>query len=109
MLWGTTPETRIIWWVSDFLAALMMFQCAAFWLMLLGSSGFLVWFIPSYLSAFALFVYLNYYTHIMDKDGSPVVLNRNDGLFKLGNQLLFGVFFHKNHHDRASLFNPQTS
>jgi stearoyl-CoA desaturase (delta-9 desaturase) len=34
-------------------------------------------------------------------------VNLNHGLYKLGNLLCFGIYWHGNHHKRTNLFNPR--
>ena len=49
----------------------------------------------------------NYYTHEQQPDGSVEVVNLDMNLYyRFCNTFLFGVFYHKNHHDKPNLFNP---
>jgi stearoyl-CoA desaturase (delta-9 desaturase) len=33
-------------------------------------------------------------------------INIDSGLYWLGNRIWFGLYMHKNHHERANIFNP---
>ena len=65
-------------------------------------------FVTSSLVGFFHLVHFNWSTHNAmspTHDWHPV--NLNHGLFKIGNVLCFGIYWHANHHVRTNLFNPK--
>jgi stearoyl-CoA desaturase (delta-9 desaturase) len=57
--------------------------------------------------AFLHLIHFNWSTHnpwSKHHDFRPV--NLDHGFFKLGNRLRHGIYFHANHHNKTSLFNP---
>jgi stearoyl-CoA desaturase (delta-9 desaturase) len=79
-----------------------------FWNLLLGPGWFLFFYLPSYIGMFLVYAVINYFGHSEDPVTgifAPCNLD-NNWLYRLGNVLLFGVFYHANHHRRPLLFNP---
>ncbi|OUR99538.1 hypothetical protein A9Q84_00530 [Halobacteriovorax marinus] len=78
-----------------------------FWFLLFGPVGFLIFYIPSYLSYFLGFAHLNYISHQPDESGDVVVKNHDGTVFyKIMNALTAGGYYHKNHHLFPGLYNP---
>ncbi len=79
-----------------------------FWFLLFGPVGFVLFFIPSYLSYFFGFAHLNYISHQEDDSGEVVVKNHDGTIFfKVMNVLTSGGYYHKNHHLYPRFYNPK--
>jgi len=105
--WGTTAQSTRNWELQNLLLIGSRFAKTLFLFALLGPKMFVLLFLPSYLGNVFLFAAFNYFTHIEKPDGSTEVLNLdNNWYFQFCNKTLYGVFYHKNHHDRPKLFNP---
>lgn len=79
----------------------------AFWFLLFGPVGFVLFFVPSYLSYFFGFAHLNYISHQPDESGEVVVKNHKGGaFFNIMNIITSGGYYHKNHHLYPSYYNP---
>lgn len=78
-----------------------------FWFLLFGPIGFVLFFIPSYLSYFFGFAHLNYISHQPDESGE-VVVKDHDGtvFFRVMNLITSGGYYHKSHHLYPGLYNP---
>jgi fatty acid desaturase len=77
------------------------------WYMLLGAPAFVMLFVPASLVGFFHLIHFNWSTHnpwSRQNDFRPV--NLNHGFYWIGNLLWHGIYFHGNHHQKASLFNP---
>lgn len=77
------------------------------WYMLLGAPVFVLLFVPSSLVGFFHLIHFNWSTHnpwSPTSDFRPV--NLNSGFYRIGNLLWHGIYWHGNHHEKASLFNP---
>jgi hypothetical protein len=58
---------------------------------------------------YAWYIHFNYFTHQPNADGDMEVLNLNHNFYyKLMNATMAGIYYHKNHHRKASLFDPRT-
>jgi hypothetical protein len=53
------------------------------------------------------YAWFNYVTHRPLGDGA-IIVNRNEHAYKLVNAIAFGLYFHRNHHIRPSLFDPRS-
>lgn len=105
--WTENEKFQKIWKKKNFFAALGMLLKLIFWFLILEPKFFLIWFVPSYLLNVLFFAHFNFSTH-RPSNGETVILNLDQGwYFKLINLLLFGIYYHRNHHLRASLFNPK--
>ena len=79
-----------------------------FWLLLLGPSLLITFFLPSYVFHMFVFSHINYVTHATDKDNQTIILNLNSNLYyKFVNFFGSGVYFHKNHHLNPGHYNPR--
>jgi stearoyl-CoA desaturase (delta-9 desaturase) len=77
------------------------------WYLLLGAPAFVMLFVPSALVGFFHLIHFNWSTHnpwSPNADYRPV--NLNHGFYRVGNWLWHGIYWHGNHHQKASLFNP---
>lgn len=77
------------------------------WAMVLGLPAFTMLFLPSALIGFFHLMHFNWSTHNpwnAEADFRPV--NLDSGFYKIGNRIWHGIYFHGNHHKKASLFNP---
>jgi len=78
------------------------------WYLLLGFSGFFLFYVPTYITSVLFFNHFNYFTHRPRNDGTFEILNIDRTPYqRLVNHLFFGVFYHKNHHLKPYLFNPK--
>lgn len=78
-----------------------------FWFKVFGLSGFVLFYLPSYLSYFFGFGHLNYISHQPNEDGINEVSNNMDTpFFNIMNFITSGGYHHKNHHKYPGLYNP---
>lgn len=78
------------------------------WYTFLGPIAFGFYFVLSALVGFFHLVHFNWSTHnAMSPVGDYRPVNLNHGLYRLGNRLCFGIYWHANHHKRTNLFNPR--
>jgi stearoyl-CoA desaturase (delta-9 desaturase) len=78
-----------------------------FWFLLFGPTGFVFFFIPSFISYFLGFGHLNYISHLPDQDGHIRIKDHRDGwYYKVMNVITSGGYFHKSHHEKPWLYNP---
>ncbi len=81
---------------------------ALFWLLIFHPVVFSFFFVPSYIANVLIFYHFNYYTHAQTQEDAVEIMNLTHNVYyKLMNTLLFGVYFHKNHHQRPNLFDPR--
>ena len=79
-----------------------------FWFVLFGPELFVVFYLPAFTANVAILAHINYVCHRDLPDGTIEIVNLNHNLYyKIANCITFGGYFHKNHHQRLSLFNPQ--
>lgn len=107
--WGETPRTARLQTLGLVAFVAMALSCLAFWFMLLGPVGFVLGYIPSYLTNHYMFAHINYFCHPVNPEtGETAAANLNHHLgYKIANFLWCGIFFHGNHHRKATLFNPR--
>lgn len=106
--WGEAPEVARLWRWSERLAGAGIALRVLFWFLLLGPALFFAVYLPSWLSNGLFFAHLNYFTHRPREGGGSEILNLDDTVpYRIANTLLFGTYYHKNHHRRAYLFNPK--
>ena len=78
------------------------------WLLVLGPTVFVTFFVPAYLANLIVFAHINWATHQTLADGSVVIVNLNHNwYYKVLNVIASGAYFHLNHHHRPNLYNPQ--
>lgn len=78
------------------------------WMLIWGSFGFFAVFLPAVLLGGLHVIHFNWCTHngfSPSKDYRPI--NLDHGLYWIGNRIFFGIYYHANHHQRPSLFNPR--
>jgi fatty-acid desaturase len=79
----------------------------AFWFLLLKSTMFFWFFVPSYLAYFFGFAHLNYISHLPDPDGVVRITDHNRGaFFTVMNAITSGGYYHRSHHRKPWLYNP---
>lgn len=107
--WGTGRRTRIMQKSVMFIFTALAVMNLLFWMLLLGPAGFILFYIPSYITNHLLFAHINYYAHPQDEaTGNTAPANLNHNLYyKLANLFWCGIYFHGNHHRRPLLFNPR--
>ena len=107
-LWGESEHTRRQWKMVVWTSLVCRYARNAFLLILLGPVAFVLGFIVSKLVNYAWYVHFNYYTHQPNEDGEIEILNLNHNFYyRLMNATMAGIYFHRNHHKKASLFNPR--
>lgn len=104
-LWGDNDESKRCLKELGIESQVAMFLQALFWYLLLGPQIFTFLFIASVIFKMAHYAWFNYATHVYTDEG-PVIVDLNQGLYKVVNLLGFGLYHHKSHHDQASLYNP---
>jgi len=106
--WGENARTNFLQKATFAIFVTVAITNAFLWYVVLGFYGFMLFFIPSYISNHLLFVDVNYTAHPEDADGNTKAANLNDTLYyKIANFFWFGIYFHGNHHRRPMLFNPR--
>ncbi len=70
-----------------------------------GPQVFAFFFAPSIALKMIHYAWFNYATHLPEKSSTEIV-NRSEGVYRLVNFVSFGLYFHRNHHLNAKLFNP---
>lgn len=107
--WGNTPKSHTIRKISFVLFLILLLCNLTFWYLLLGPSGMLFFYLPSYIGAYFLFAHLNYYGHPVDNQtGETHPVNLDHGpYYWLANRCWVGIYFHLNHHKKPALFNPR--
>jgi stearoyl-CoA desaturase (delta-9 desaturase) len=108
MFGGKTPQNRRFQTyraILSFSTSFLLLPIA--WYLFLGAPVFVMLFVPSALVGFFHLIHFNWSTH---NPWSPVSdyrpVNLNHGYYRIGNFLWHGIYYHGNHHDKASLFNP---
>jgi fatty acid desaturase len=111
-VWGDTPENhgreRRRAWMSYGTNVVLL----AAWFWLLGPAFFVLVFIPCNALAGLFVIHFNWSTHNGEAGKAfeelyPV--NLTGPWYRLGNKLFCGIYAHKMHHDRPTLFNPATA
>lgn len=77
-----------------------------FWYFALGPQMFAFLFAPSIVFKMVVLAWLNHSAH-RKVDGKNVILNKNQGFYKVVNFFSFNLYFHENHHVNPKLFNPR--
>ncbi|MBV8882654.1 MAG: fatty acid desaturase [Chroococcidiopsidaceae cyanobacterium CP_BM_RX_35] len=107
-IWGETAKSQRIWTGLEILLPINRFLRSLLWLLIGGPIVFTFFFIPSYIGNVLIFYHFNYYTHTQAIGATGDIMNLNHNVFyKLMNTLLFGTYFHKNHHLNPNLFDPR--
>jgi stearoyl-CoA desaturase (delta-9 desaturase) len=107
-LHGDTPENRRFQrWRAPLSFAVSFAIIPWCWVLLLGKPVFWILFFPAGWIGFFHLLHFNWSTHnpwSPTADYRPV--NLNHGFYKIGNWLWHGIYWHGNHHQKTSLFNP---
>lgn len=104
---GDTPAGRRYERFRSVLSFTTEATCVAAWYLVLGSDVFWFLFVPAQLLGWTVVSHFNWITHdgtSHARDYRPV--NLDDGIYWLGNRVLFGLYMHANHHRRVDVFNP---
>lgn len=108
-VWGDTPENhakeRRRAWMSYGTNIVLL----AVWAWLLGPAFFVLVFAPCNLLAGLFVIHFNWSTHNGEagktfEDMKPT--NLSSTYYRIGNKLFAGIYAHKMHHDRPTIFNP---
>ena len=105
--WGDSPESRKDWSEFQRLLPLGRGLRALLFLLVLGPKGFVLFFIPMFITNQIAYAHINYYTHAHHADGQPEIVNLNHGAYRWLNFFLLGIYFHRNHHRYPKVFNPK--
>ncbi len=105
-LWGDTPAMRRRETVKTVISVGTGASLFFFWFVILGPVGFLGLFVPAAIIGVLHLTHFNWATHDADRSDDFRPVNRDEGIFWLGNRLLFGAYMHANHHAYATVFNP---
>lgn len=94
--------------IRNFISLLAGTGRLVFWYLLLGPMGFIVFYLPSYLTSGIVYAHFNYFTHRPQKSGSVEILDLNDTLYyKFMNAFFWGSYYHKSHHIKPHLMDPR--
>src|SRR5690606_28084034 len=108
-LWGDNARTPRLWRAMIWSSMAARYLRAMFLLVLLAPTVFVLGMIVSKIVNYAWYINFNYFTHQPNANGDMEVLNLNHNLYyKLVNATMAGIYYHKNHHRKASLFDPRT-
>lgn len=103
------PEAKKIYRRVIIISMLNKLLRGVFWLILLGPFIFNLVYITSFITQMLFYTHFNYYTHRPDKNGKMQILNLYEGwYYRIINKMLFGIYYHKNHHLSARVLNPST-
>ena len=107
--WGESKETKRIWGMVDFTLPINRYLRALFMLLLFGPAIFIFVWMPSYLVNIVFYAHLNYATHQPNENGDFEILDVNSGrYYRFMNAIGQGCYFHKTHHWKVTVINPQT-
>jgi stearoyl-CoA desaturase (delta-9 desaturase) len=109
-LWGETPEVRRRELARSWISVAAGVSLFAFWFVLLGPTLFVGAFLPAMVVGVLHLTHFNWSTHNAPfaKDESELKpVNLDHGIYWVLNRLLFGAYFHANHHAFATVFNPR--
>ncbi len=107
MYGGKTPENVRFQRYRAVLSFATMAVLAYTWQLALGAPAFFMLFLPASLVGVLHLLHFNWSTHNpWSTTGAHHPVNLDHGFYKLGNLIWHGIYFHGNHHQNASLFNP---
>ncbi|MDH5180373.1 MAG: fatty acid desaturase [Gammaproteobacteria bacterium] len=99
---------RLEWEITKSLLVINRLLRAFFIFLLLNPLGFVLFYVPAFIAQTAFFIHFNWVTHRSTGDGRYQVLNIDKGIYyRVINTLLFGAYYHKNHHLLPGLFDPR--
>lgn len=106
-LYGDTPENRRFEKYRAYVSYLTNIVLILVWRELLGSAGFLFIFIPASIVGFLHLIHFNWTTHdAHNPQGVFSPIDQDQGIYWIGNRLLFGIYNHGIHHRCTRIFNP---
>lgn len=106
--WGERKDVGRIWAAISYAGMLARYSRTVFLLLLLGTKVFVLGYVVSKLVNMVWYVHFNYATHRPKADGSVEILDLDHNwYYKAINAFMPGVYYHKSHHARASLFDPR--
>jgi fatty-acid desaturase len=107
-LWGDNAQTRRYWRLTLSTSMLARYLRAVVLLLLLGTKLFVVCYMVSKLVNLLMYMHFNYYTHRPTQAGQMEILNLDHNLYYwFMNATMPGVYYHKNHHAKPSLFDAR--
>jgi len=107
--WGVNRKTHILHYGVIILFHIMAISYLLFWFFLLGTEGFIFFYIPSLIWNHLFFASINYHCHPANPEtGETQATNLDENLYhKISNAIWFGIYYHGNHHKKPTLFNPK--
>ncbi|MBX2812097.1 MAG: fatty acid desaturase [Myxococcales bacterium] len=104
---GDTPSNRRFEKIRAIASFGTNFLLIGAWYHVLGAGAFWILFVPANILGILHVVHFNWVTHNGHRsEVEPAPVNLDHGLYWIGNRILFGIYYHKNHHSHAGLFNP---
>lgn len=105
-LWGDNDQSRKNIKYFALLAIGSQFLKLLFWFLVFGPIGFAVFYSTCVVIKNFSYAHFNYYTHVQHETGIKIINLKNGPLWQFINTITFGLYHHKNHHQRPYLFNP---
>ncbi len=107
--YGNGLGTRILQRATLVIFFALVFTNLALFYLLLGPVGFVFFYVPSFIANHMLFVDINYTAHPRSEETNDTAAANLDNTlyYKIANALLFGIYYHANHHRKPLLFNPK--
>ena len=105
-LWGKNEESIRNLKELALESKVAVFLQVIFWYQVLGPQIFTFFFVFAVAFKMAHYAWFNYATHVHTKDGT-IIVNLDQGLYKIVNFFGFGLYYHKNHHLKPGLFDPR--
>ncbi|MSP24848.1 MAG: fatty acid desaturase [Myxococcales bacterium] len=107
MYGGKTPENVRYQRNRAFLSFGTMLVLAYAWAVVLGLPAFFMLYLPATILGTLHLMHFNWSTHNpWSPNGDHLPVNLDHGFYKIGNVIWHGIYFHGNHHQNASMFNP---
>jgi fatty acid desaturase len=101
-------QTLRIWRLTKVLLFMNRYLRGAVMLLLFGPIAFVFLILTSYVAQMLFYVHFNWATHQIEADGHVVIKNRVEGAYyHVMNSLLFGMYYHRNHHLCPTLVDPR--
>jgi fatty acid desaturase len=107
-MWSERSDLQRLWKYTALSSMGARYLRAVFLLLLLGTKIFVLGFIVSKIVNMVFYVHFNFATHRPAANGEIEILNLDHNFYyKFTNATMAGMYFHKNHHAKASLFDPR--
>jgi fatty acid desaturase len=105
---GADPVAARAWRQLPLYAFVTQLCKTHFWFLLLGGQSFAFLFLTSIVAKNLHYAFFNYATHVasLDDPSRVIIVNLDDGIFRVINALSHNLYLHKNHHAEPALFDP---